>query len=103
MQTCVNPGSRGKEKGAAKVQADKHQAESTQEAEAMRKREPKAQAAKCQAESTQVAEVSKKREPKSQAAKHQAESTQKTEASRKREKLKPRQISTKLSQPRKQR
>ena len=61
------------------------QAESTQKAEARRKKEAEAQAAKQQAESTQKAEARRKKEADAQAAKQQAESTQETDARRKKE------------------
>ena len=60
----------------------------------------KAQAAKQQAESTQKAEAKRRKEAESQAAKRQAESIQ--EADKRRESPRPRQPNAKLSQPRNQ-
>ena len=80
------------------VHASKQQTESTQEADARRKRvaKAKAQAAKRQAESTgQEADARRKKEAEAQVAKRQAESTQ--EADARRELPRPRQLSANLT------
>ena len=60
----------------------KRQAESTQKADARRKKEAEAHAAKQQTESTEEADATRKRVAKVQAAKRQAESTQEADARR---------------------
>ena len=77
----------------------KRQAESTQKAEARRKKLHEAHAAKQQAESTQKADARRKKKLRPTQLKQQAESTQ--EADARRELPRPRQLNGKLSQPRK--
>ena len=69
----------------AEAHAAKRQSESTQEAEARRKRNAEAHAAKRQSESTQEAEARRKRNAEAHAAKRQSESTQEAEARRRKD------------------